>query len=93
MTLTVASRNETNQRLLRALAGKSQGAFISFETPELLFKVLSGQRWELLRAMQGAGTITLWRHNRGQVPYLASTQTMITTAFGVSCSTLGSEDD
>jgi predicted transcriptional regulator len=59
VTLNVASRDETSQRLLRAFAGKPQGAFISFDTPELLFKVLSGKRWELLRAMQGAGAITL----------------------------------
>lgn len=59
VTLNVASWDETSRRLLRAFAGKPQGAFISFETPELLFKVLSGKRWGILRAMQGAGAITL----------------------------------
>lgn len=59
VTLGVASREETKRRVLGAFAGKPQGAFISFESPELLFKLLSGKRWALLRAMQGAGPITL----------------------------------
>lgn len=59
VTLNVASRKDTTERILRAFTGRSQGAFISFETPELLFKVLTPKRWELLRAIQGAGVITL----------------------------------
>jgi len=39
--------------------GKAGTPRISFETPALLFKVLSGKRWELLRAMTGAGTMTI----------------------------------
>lgn len=35
--------------------GKVSAPRISFESPELLFKVLSGKRWELLNAMSGAG--------------------------------------
>lgn len=34
-------------------SGKSSMPRISFESPELLFKVLSGKRWELLNAMTG----------------------------------------
>ncbi|HYL04814.1 MAG TPA: transcriptional regulator [Thermoanaerobaculia bacterium] len=59
VTLEVSSREETNRRLQRAFAGKPQGAFISFETPSLLFKVLTQKRWELLSAMTGAGPMTL----------------------------------
>lgn len=59
VTLEVSSREETNRRLLGAFAGKPQGAFISFETPAQLFKVLTQKRWELLSAMTGAGPITL----------------------------------
>ena len=59
VTLNVTSRDETNERLLKAFKGKPQGNFISFESPALLFKVLAGKRWELLRVMQGAGAITL----------------------------------
>jgi predicted transcriptional regulator len=59
VTLEVSSREEGNRRLLRAFEGKAQGAFISFETPALLFKVLTQRRWELLSALTGAGPVTL----------------------------------
>ena len=36
-----------------------QGECISFETPALLFKVLTQKRWELLSALTGAGPMTL----------------------------------
>lgn len=40
-------------------SGRASTPRISFETPELLFKVLSGKRWDLLRAMTGAGAMTI----------------------------------
>jgi predicted transcriptional regulator len=58
-TLEVASREKSNSRFLSALKGKSEGAFISFESPALLFKVFLGKRWDLLKAMAGAGPITI----------------------------------
>jgi predicted transcriptional regulator len=39
--------------------GKASAPRISFESPELLFKVLSGKRWELLNAMTGAGAMSI----------------------------------
>jgi predicted transcriptional regulator len=59
VTLEVSSREATNDRFLRAFNGESQGELISFETPALLFKVLTQKRWELLSAMTGAGPMTL----------------------------------
>src|SRR4030067_3199672 len=59
VTLEVSSREKTNQRFQRAFKGESQGAFISFESPGLLFKVLSGKRWDLLKVMTGAGPMTI----------------------------------
>jgi predicted transcriptional regulator len=59
VTLEVSPREATDRRFLRALEGKPQGAFICFETPALLFKVLTQKRWELLSAMTGAGPISL----------------------------------
>lgn len=59
VTLEVSSREESNRRLLRAFEGQQQGDFISFETPALLFKVLTQKRWELLSVMTGAGPMTL----------------------------------
>jgi len=59
VTLCVSSREKINRRFLQAFEGESQGAFISFESPALLFKVLTGKRWELLKAMTGAGPISI----------------------------------
>ena len=59
VTLEVSSREETNRRFLRAFEGESHGEIISFETPALLFKVLTQKRWELLSALTGAGPMTL----------------------------------
>ncbi len=39
--------------------GKASAPRISFESPELLFKVLSGKRWELLNSMTGAGAMSI----------------------------------
>ena len=59
VTLEVCSREKSNQRFLRALEGEAQGEIISFESPELLFKVISGKRWDLLKIMTGAGPMTI----------------------------------
>jgi predicted transcriptional regulator len=41
-------------------SGKAQrSARISFATPELLWKVLSAKRWELLKALCGAGPVSI----------------------------------
>lgn len=36
-----------------------KAARISFATPELLWKVLTAKRWELLKALCGAGPVTI----------------------------------
>ena len=41
-------------------AGKARkNARISFATPELLWKVLTAKRWEILKALCGAGPVTM----------------------------------
>ena len=41
-------------------SGKSQkSARISFATPELLWQVLTAKRWELLKALCGAGPVSI----------------------------------
>jgi predicted transcriptional regulator len=59
VTLEIASRRKINRRFLQTFEGKAKGTFISFESPALLFKLLSGKRWELLKALTGAGPLTL----------------------------------
>ena len=59
VTLEVASIEEVKRRTLEAFKGKKQGARLSFATPELLWKVITAKRWELLKTMTGAGPMTL----------------------------------
>lgn len=59
VTLDVASRVAVNRRAIEAFKGRRQGARISFESPELLFRLLTAKRWELLRAMAGAGALSI----------------------------------
>jgi len=59
VTLEVCSRENSNNRFLRAFKGDPQGQFISFESPELLFRVISGKRWDLLKVMTGKGPMTI----------------------------------
>ena len=59
VTLEVSSREDTDRRLLSAFEGHPQGEFISFDSPALLFKVLTQKRWKLLSALTGAGPMTL----------------------------------
>ena len=59
VTLDVASREDVTQRTLEAFRGKKQRARISFATPELLWKVLTAKRWEVLKAMAGQGPLTI----------------------------------
>ena len=40
-------------------SGKASSARISFESPTLLFKVLTAKRWELLQCLTGAGPVTI----------------------------------
>ncbi len=59
VTLSVATRQAVKQRALHAFSGKRRGAHISFASADLLWKVLTAKRWELLKAMAGGGAMTL----------------------------------
>jgi predicted transcriptional regulator len=59
VTLDVAKRDAVKRRALDAFKGRKQGARISFAAPELLFRLLTAKRWELIRAMAGAGPLTI----------------------------------
>lgn len=59
VTLEIASRDLVSRRFLGAFSGNQQGSFISFATPELLFKTLTAKRWELLQAMTGTGPMSI----------------------------------
>jgi predicted transcriptional regulator len=61
VTLDVRSPNETMADFASAWnSGEAaQSARISFATPELLWKVLTAKRWELLKVLCGAGPISI----------------------------------
>jgi predicted transcriptional regulator len=59
VTIGITSVEDTKERMLRAFRGEEQGAFISFATPELLWKAITPKRWDVLRAMTGAGPISI----------------------------------
>src|ERR1700674_417792 len=59
VTIGLSSVEDTKARTLRAFRGHKQGAFISFASAELLWKVITPKRWEVLRAMTGAGPVAI----------------------------------
>ena len=61
VTLEVRSPEESMANFVQSWkTGKSErSARISFATPELLWKVLTAKRWELLKALCGAGPISI----------------------------------
>ena len=61
VTLDVRAPSETMEDFVRAWkTGKPEkSARISFATPELLWKVLTAKRWELLKALCGAGPVSI----------------------------------
>ena len=59
VTLELAGRTAVNQRFLDAFNGNRQGEYVSFSSPELLFKTLTAKRWELLQVMTGAGAMSI----------------------------------
>lgn len=59
VTLGVSSIEDTKRQMAAALRGEKVGAFISFATVELLWKVLTAKRWDILRAMTGQGEMTI----------------------------------
>jgi predicted transcriptional regulator len=61
LTLDVRTPAESMNDFLQTWkTGEPQkSARISFATPELLWKVLTAKRWELLKALCGAGPVTI----------------------------------
>jgi predicted transcriptional regulator len=59
VTLQVSTLDEVKRRAEEAFRGSKQGARISFASPELLFRLLTAKRWELLRALTGAGPVSI----------------------------------
>ena len=60
VTIGVASRDEINARFLRAMTtGKRAAPFIGFADERALWGTLTPLRWDILKAMTGAGPLAL----------------------------------
>ena len=60
VTIGVASREEINARFTRAMTtGKRTPPFIGFTDERALWRTLTSLRWDILKAMTGAGPIAL----------------------------------
>lgn len=60
VTLGVASRDEINARFMRAMTtGKRAAPFIGFADERALWSTLTPLRWNILKAMTGAGPLAL----------------------------------
>src|SRR6266446_160303 len=61
VVLEVRSLKETLSDAARAIKTRrgEREARISFATPELLWEVLTAKRWELLKALCGAGRVSI----------------------------------
>lgn len=59
VTLGLPSADATRERMAAAFRGEAQGAHLSFASAELLWKVLTAKRWEILRAMTGEGEMAI----------------------------------
>lgn len=59
VTISVSSMDKTKHRFLAAFKGKPRGAHITFPNVELLWKVLAPNRMALVRALTGAGVVSI----------------------------------
>ena len=59
VTIGIADRAQTSARALAAFNGKKQGSFISFESPSMLFKMLTLKRWEILKVLTGKNPVSI----------------------------------
>lgn len=59
--LDVATRQQVGEDFIRAweTGTPQKEARISFEAPELLWKVLTARRWELLKSLCGVGPVSI----------------------------------
>ena len=57
--LGISSLAASRKRVAEAFAGHAQGNRITFANVELLWKVLTTKRWEILHAMTGQGELPI----------------------------------
>ena len=59
VTISIASRDEVRERARRAAGGAPQGAHITFPSVELLWRVISPKRLEILHVLAGTDGLSI----------------------------------
>lgn len=60
VTIGVTRPKEVSERFITAWeTGRSQGAYIGFESEEQLLKLLTLNRWKILKVLTGAGELAI----------------------------------
>jgi predicted transcriptional regulator len=59
VTIEVASRDTVNRRVREAFKGKKQGSYITFESADMMFQILTKNRRDLIAALAGAGAVSI----------------------------------
>ena len=59
VTFGVSSIEELNRSVKAAFRGRRQPPRIDFVSTELMFKIMTAKRWEIVRAMAGAGPLSI----------------------------------
>ena len=59
VTISIDSRDAIRERARRAAVGAPQGAHITFPSVELLWRVISPKRLEILRVLAGAERLSI----------------------------------
>jgi predicted transcriptional regulator len=59
LTIGLSTREQFNERAKRAFKGETLGHFRTFATPELLWRVLTTKREEIIQAMMGQGPMSI----------------------------------
>jgi predicted transcriptional regulator len=59
VTIGIATLDDSMARARRAFRGAKQGNFITFASHELMLKTLTAKRWELIKALAGAGPMSI----------------------------------
>jgi predicted transcriptional regulator len=57
VTIDIADRKQIAERAKAATRGQRVGAFVSFASPEDLWRTLTPNRWAMLKAMTGKGAL------------------------------------
>lgn len=59
VTIGIDTGEVSKERLAAAFRGEPQGARISFSSADLIWKVLTAKRWEIISAMTGQGPLAI----------------------------------